>query len=179
MDSLMKYLPHYYLTSKVMNSLAQVEDEEFALFKEKFEATLDQFFVNTADFTLERWEKELGIPVNNSKPPELRRSVIKSKIRGQGTVTATLIQNVAQSYDNGEIDVIEHNELYSFEIKFIGTLGIPPNLKDLKKAVEEIKPAHLAVIYTFKYITIDRIQTMTLAELQENPMSNFVHFINE
>lgn len=159
MPNPLKHLPGYYKTSKVMTNITGVQYVELTNFREKLDSTANQFFVDTADFTLERWERELGIPVDSSKSDDYRRSVIKSKMRGVGTVKVSLIDRVAESYTNGLVDVIEHPELSSFTIKFISVRGIPPNLDDLKAAIEEIKPAHLAVVYEFTYLVYSELAT--------------------
>ncbi|ARE87124.1 YmfQ family protein [Clostridium formicaceticum] len=169
-NQLLRHMPGYYKTSQVMNSLTGVEAIQMQEFNSKLDDVLNQFFVDTATFALERWEKELGIPVNNSKPAAFRRSVIKSKLRGSGTVTVNLIKNVSESYSNGEVDVIENNPNYSFTVKFVGTLGIPPNLEDLKNAIEEIKPAHLVALFQFIYNTHN-----TLAQFTHNQLSQYTH----
>lgn len=124
---------------------------------------LAQCFVNTATWGLEYWERMLAIPGDNSKEAAYRRDVILSKIKGTGTVTPALIKTVAESYNNGEVDIIEHPETYSFEVKFIGNRGIPPNLSDLKNAISELKPAHLAVIYTFTYLIWNEFDQLSAA----------------
>ncbi|WP_202906843.1 YmfQ family protein [Abyssisolibacter fermentans] len=160
-NRLMSYLPNSYKTSHVMVSIADTENNELQDFKANLEGVLNQFFIETADFTLERWEKDLGIPVNNSKDLEYRRSVIKSKLRGKGTITINLIKNVAESYSNGEVEVTEDNKNYNFIIKFVGIKGIPPNMDDLKKAIEEIKPAHLGFDFEYTYNTWDMVSDLT------------------
>lgn len=155
-DKLM--LPGYYKTSTVMANIINTQNSEIQRFKESIEKTVNQFFVDTADFTLERWEKELGLPVDNSKLDDYRKSVIKSKMRGIGTVKVSLVDTVAESYTNGEVDVIEHPEDDFFIIKFVSVRGIPPNLDDLKQALEDIKPAHLEVVYEFTYLVNDELR---------------------
>jgi len=144
-------MPNYYKTSIVIDNLNNANAIELDSFDKKLDGVLNQFFVDTADYSLERWERELGITVNNNYDTNYRRSIILSKIRGQGTVTIKLIKNVAESFENGDVNVIENNTEYSFTIKFVGTKGIPPNIDDLKKAIEDIKPAHLAVLFEFTY----------------------------
>lgn len=163
--TLLSYMPGYYRTSKVIDNLNNANALELDGFDKKLDNALNQFFIDTADFTLERWEKEFGIAVNNSYDTEFRRSRIKSKLRGQGTITISLIKNVSESFSNGEVDVIEDNPNYSFTVKFTGTKGVPPNLDDLKAAIEAIKPAHLAVLYTFTYNTHEYLSQFTHAEL--------------
>lgn len=162
----MDYLPNYYATSKIITDITNTQDLELKKFSDQLAKTLNQFFIDTSDFTLERWEKELGLPINNSKLEEHRRSVIKSKIRGHGTVTVNLIKNTAESYSNGEVEIIEDNPNCSFTIKFVGTKGVPPNLDNLKETIEEIKPAHLGVDYKFTYTTWSELKQLNWEALK-------------
>ena len=63
------------------------------------------------------------------------------------------IQNMAQSFSNGEVEVLEDPARYHFDIRFVGSRGIPPNMDDLTAALEEIKPAHLTYAYIYVYNT--------------------------
>ncbi|MMZ67964.1 hypothetical protein D1872_306060 [compost metagenome] len=54
------------------------------------------------------------------------------------------------------------------------TVGIPPNLDDLKEVIEEIKPAHMKVEYEFSYLLIRDIDgVMTLDQLDQVPLLKF------
>lgn len=111
---------------------------------------------------LDRWESELGLPSYQSKPIDQRRSVIKSKLLGVGTVTKGMIQRVAESYDHGEVDVYQEDALYTVFVHFISTRGVPPNLSDIQKAIQEISPAHLAIHFKFTYLTWDELDGLDL-----------------
>lgn len=161
-------MPGYYKTSQVIDNLNNADAVELNRLDEKLDSALNQYFVDSADFTLERWEKELGIEVNNNYSPEFRRTRILSKIRGQGTITINLIKTVSQSFSNGEVNITENNAQYSFTVKFIGTKGIPPNIDDLKNAIEDIKPAHLQAIFEFTYNPWSYVKTMTWGQVKEN-----------
>ena len=50
-------------------------------------------------------------------------------------LTKAMIQNVAESFSNGAVDILEYSSEYRFEIKFTGTLGIPPNMEDLTATI--------------------------------------------
>jgi len=163
-NTLFSYMPGYYKTSKVIDNINNANAKELNTFSNNLDSLLKQFFIDTADFSLGRWEKELGIDVNNNYNVEYRRSRILSKLRGQGTITVKLIKEVAESYNNGIVDVIEDNPSYSFTIKFISNKGVPPNLEDLKVAIEEIKPAHLEVVYEFTYNTWNMISGLIWSE---------------
>ena len=164
-EALISNIPNYYKTSTVFDNLIKVDALELDNINTKIDNVFNQFFIDTADFALERWEQELGIPVNLNYNIDYRRAVITSKLRGQGTITIKLIKTVAQSFAYGAVDIIENNADYSFLIKFVDTRGVPPNLDDLKNAIEEIKPAHLAVVYDYTYTTWDEIANVTWDKL--------------
>ena len=90
------------------------------------------------------------------------------KLRGTGTVTKTMMKNVAASFVNGDIEVIEYPSEYCFAVKFTSKTGVPYNIADIQAMIEEIKPAHLAVEYIFTYRLwqdiIDEIQIWTAAK---------------
>ena len=76
-----------------------------------------------------------------------------------------MIQNMAESFSNGEVAVIEDAANYHFDIKFVGTIGIPPNMDDLTAAINEIKPAHLTYAYIYVYNTHGNLAAYTHAQL--------------
>ncbi|SHN73105.1 putative phage tail protein [Desulfitobacterium chlororespirans] len=151
MEQMLNLLPGYYATGE-SRAVLDAFGHELEEFRDGIWDVVNQFFVNTATWGLEQWEKELGLSSYFGKPVAQRRSRIISKLRGVGTVTVKLIQKVAQSYDSGLVTVADHPEEGYFVIKFIDTKGIPPDWEDLKEAIEEIKPAHLEVMYEFTYL---------------------------
>lgn len=176
---MLTYLPRYYETSRVMRSVMDADGSELDLLQQAFDETLQQLYVQTATWGLDLWEAELGIGTDREKPISQRRSAIISKIRGTGTVTIELIQNVAQAYEHGTVTVKQQPALYQFTVQFVDTLGLPPNLDDLKDAIEDIKPAHLAVQYSFRYLSISEIQGLTIDQIQAHKMTDFSPFLKE
>ncbi|WP_036648383.1 YmfQ family protein [Paenibacillus pini] len=171
---LFSYLPAYYETSRVMRSDMDAKGSELDALYLALDATVSQFFVRTATWGLGRWEFELGITTDLTKPIEQRRAVIESKLRGAGTFSGRLVKNVAEAYDGGKVDVSFQPDKWGFTVKFMDTLGIPPNLEDLKSAIEEIKPAHLSVEYEFNYLLIRNIHdVMTLTQIEQTLLSKF------
>jgi hypothetical protein len=148
---LREYLPSYYRKSKVMNQLIDSLESEYEKLKQKVQLTENQFFVLLADKNISNHETDVGIVPNPSEDLETRRGRILSKLRGTGTVTKTMMKNVAASFVNGEIEIVEYASEYLFAVKFMSKQGIPYNLADIQKVIEDIKPAHLAVEYIFTY----------------------------
>lgn len=149
---LMRYLPWYYHQSPEMLKLQGVlAGDVGALRYYALPNLLDQFFIKTATWGLGYWEYELGLATDRSNSYERRREIIQAKLRGSGTSTKERIKNVAEAFSGGEVDVIEYNDEYRFEVKFIGVLGIPPNMAGFLNMLDEIKPAHLGYSISYTY----------------------------
>ncbi|MGG6314102.1 YmfQ family protein [Paenibacillus macerans] len=168
------YLPGYYETSRIMQADMNAKGTEMDLLFEALDETLQQFFVRTATWGLDRWESELGIATDPGKPIDQRRAVVESKLRGSGKFSGRLVKSVAEAYDGGKVDVSFQPSDWSFTVKFVDTVGIPPNLDDLKAAIEELKPAHLKVEFEFNYLLIRDIhEVLTLNRLKQIPLNKF------
>ncbi len=176
---LIEYLPFFYRNSvEVLNIQNSINDENEKI-QLDLKELLDQLFIDTATWGIDFWEKYLGIEIDRSESLENRRSRLMTRLRGQGTTTKEMINNICRSFTGGEVDIIENNENYFFIIKFIGVDGIPNNLNYLKGAIKEVKPAHLNVIYEMKYLIIDSVENMTLNDLQNTKMLLFSPFVDK
>lgn len=159
---MLAYVPKFIQTAQAYRAIIDAQGSEFDQLRTNIEDILKQFYVETATWGLDLWEQMLGLKSYAGKPLDQRRSRIISKLRGMGTVTVSLIKNVAESYVYGTVEVTENPAAYSFTIKFVDSRGIPPNLDDVKAAIEEIKPAHLAVQYEFTYTTYGELKAWSL-----------------
>jgi uncharacterized protein YmfQ (DUF2313 family) len=164
-DVLKSYVPDLVSGSLVFAEIYATHGSELDDVSAAAADILSQCFIDSATWGLKNWETFLGIPIDESKQYDYRQSVIKSKIRGVGTVTVSLIKNVAESFSNGEVTIAEYNSESRFEIKFTGTLGTPPNMGDLSSAIEEIKPAHLSYSYVYIYRRHSQLSLYTHAQL--------------
>ncbi|MGG1555009.1 putative phage tail protein [Paenibacillus ferrarius] len=159
-------LPQFYESIYETRALVQTEGVEVDDLSTVLSGVVDQAFVDRATWGLSYWEEFLGIATDIAKPYDQRRSVIKSKIRGTGTVTVNLLKKVVSSYQNGEIDVVENPSLYQITVRFSGILGSPPNIGDVYAAVSDIIPAHLEVVYTFRYLSVSEVEALTIDQLE-------------
>lgn len=153
------YLPLYYHDSTVIDGILTAEAAEFADLNAEITDVLAQYFVDTATWGLTYWERLCGIATDNTKPIEQRRSVVKSQLRGYGTVTVASIVNVAESYVNGSVRVEEFPEKNTIMVRFVDERGAPSNLADIKRIIKEIIPAHLRATFSFTYISWDEIES--------------------
>lgn len=165
-DQLKGYLPKYYDGVLEMEQLINAEGPEMDLMASRIEELLNQAYPESATWAISRYESDLQIVAEAGKPIEQRRSVVISKMRGQGKVSGSLLKSVAQAYERGAIDVNVRTDDYMIVIKFIDTYGLPPNIDDLKAAIEEIKPAHLSVEYSLRYLTIAEVESMSIEQIE-------------
>ena len=166
--SLINKLPSFYdndITKPIQDSFS-VEANSI---NDEVENTLNQFYVDSATFGLDYWEKMLGISKNNNDI-QTRRENIKAKMRSRGTTSIEVIKNICEAYSNGIVEInVDHNN-YSFEIVFISTIGVPLSFEELDRVINEIKPCHLAHSYKFNYNTHTDLSKFTHEQL-----ANYTH----
>ena len=166
--SLINKLPYFYdndITKPIQNSFTVEAD----LINNEVENTLNQFFVDSATYGLDYWEKMLGISKNNNDI-QTRRENIKAKMRSRGTTSIEVIKNICEAYSNGIVEIIVNHEDCSFVIDFVGSIGVPKAFAELDKTINEIKPCHLAHSYKFNYNTHNVLSQYTHEEL-----ANYTH----
>ena len=166
--SLINKLPSFYdndITKPIQDSF----NVEANSINDEVENTLNQFFVDSATFGLDYWEKMLGISKNNNDI-QTRRENIKAKMRSRGTTSIEVIKNICEAYSYGEVEIIVNHSDYSFIVNFIGSIGVPKAFAELDKTINEIKPCHLAHSYKFNYNT-----HADLSKFTHEQLANYTH----
>ena len=166
--SLINKLPSFY-DNDIVKPIQNALNIEADSINSSVENTLNQFFVSSATYGLDNWEKMLGISKNNFDI-QTRRENIKAKMRSRGTTSIDVIKNICEAYSNGEVDIAVDHANYSFVIKFVGSIGIPQAFEELDKTIENNKPCHLAHSYEFTYNAHNKLSKFTHEEL-----SRFTH----
>ena len=147
--NLIDKLPYFY-DNGYTRPIIEAEQIEYDILVEEINETLKQCFVSTATWGLDYWEEMLCIPTMKSKSYEERRSLIYAKMRGIGTTTVEVIRQFAMSFFEAEnVNVIEYNSNYIFNIEFINPKSTNIKFNDLYKFLELYKPAHLNYYFTF------------------------------
>ena len=165
MRDLMDYLPEWYQDSPETVATQKAIQPELDMIWTARNDLLLQLNPNTATWGLDFWEEALGLPTDKSKELAFRRTRVVAKLRGSGTTTVPLIKNVSESFSNGEVEVAEFYSEYRVEIRFVGTIGIPPNLEDLRDALCDIMPAHLVWEFVIYYRIHQQVRPYTHGEL--------------
>lgn len=155
--SLLGCLPESYRESMETVDLLEAMGRQTDLLFNRYLDFLNQLQVSTASWGLSFWEQVYGIPTDISKPEQERREVLYSKMRAIGSVTPEMIRSIAAAFSEGETVLKEHFGEYRFSLileRRIESGGIG---EALKKAVEEMKPVHLAWDYSIQMIVPQKI----------------------
>lgn len=165
------YLAPIVTNSTIFSQILNAENIEFNTLYNGIDDIELQFDINTATWGVDYYEKELNIITDYTKDLDYRRSVVKSKWRSDGKIDADLIKRVCDSFSNGNVQVTYDGIIH---VKFTSVIGTPPNMSDLQKAVEQIKPAYKLLEYLYSYLMIKEVNgVMTLNQLQATPLNRF------
>lgn len=159
-QSMSDYLPRYYDEIREAAAIIRTEANEITRIKANLTRIFDQFFVNSSDVTLDRWENLLGIKNTEGKSIESRRQYINARLRGAGTTTLGVLNSVVGSFFNADISEISSDN--TVEIKFLSIRGEPDNIVDIRDAVSDIIPAHIEAKYIFTYLPYSEISDAEL-----------------
>lgn len=117
-----------------------------------------QIWPHLATWGIARLEKIFGLATDPSQPLESRRSALVAKLRGSGTSTFAQIRAIAESYSNGGLAITERFDAYTVEIEFIDDLGVPAYLDALKASLRAAVPAHLAIEFVLRWLTMGELK---------------------
>ncbi|WP_038299102.1 putative phage tail protein [Metaclostridioides mangenotii] len=127
----------------ISEQIQGVYDKELDILRNVKQDTFNQFFVDTATWGLDYWEKMLCIKTNTKLSYNTRRSNIKAKMRGRGTTTIQVLKNICEAYVKSNTTVTEHAKEFYFTLDFIVNYTDYSTLLELDKFIEQIKPCHL------------------------------------
>lgn len=121
---------------------------------------------STATILLSEWEKEAGMETRPGYDTKFRQETLAAKEKGVGVINEQVIKYTAESFSNAAVEVTVNTDDSIITIKFVGTIGIPQNMKDLENAIDDIIPAHMEARYEYVYNTWNTVRGMTWNELK-------------
>lgn len=161
------YLPRYYDDFKDVMAAIQAEASEFTRIQVKLRELLDQFYVESATFGLDRWESIVGIENIPQRSEISRRHFIEAKLRGAVTTTLSMLNDIVNAFYGFETTELPTENAVNF--KLVGRRGIPKNLEDIQVAVNDVIPAHIEPRYEFTYLPWSEVEAAGLTwEQAEN-----------
>lgn len=162
-NRLLSMLPFLYQSSEYIKGIQNgFESERLVLEKEAIDF-YNNLFVDTASWSLEFWEKFLGVKSISDDINE-RRNVIKNKLKFRGITNFNSIKELCSQYGYGEIEIDEKFDEGKFIIRFISKEGEPNNIKDLIAQINSIIPAHVGYDFNFTYMYWSEIKNQTWKE---------------
>ncbi len=148
-------VPGFVARMQEMAELFHTEQPELDRMKQELVDLVKQFYAKTATFSMERWERDLGLTVDSSMALEQRRARVIAKMNTRTPATVKMLENlVMQTLDADRVFIKEYPSDYSFVIyvekEYLVELGIAA------EAVYYARPAHLD--YRFIQILIRNAQ---------------------
>lgn len=126
----------------------------------------------TEELGITRLESLLQFKTNPTTPIDDRRSQLKARWISAGKCNIELLTACADAWKNGDVKITFDDG--KIHVTFVGEYGIPDDIEGLKKALENVKPEHLAIVYTYKYLLIKDIDgVMTLGQLETQTLDKF------
>lgn len=140
MSEIKKYLPSYYQKSSYVQAVTKPIDNEFDRLYEKNQRTFDNLSPDCADEDgISDFERDFGIK-NAGATLDVRKRRVKEKMTRPQTSTPQKIAQLALSYDD---TAVFEEDFANYRLVF--SLSLSSVIPELLEALEEIKPAHLAV----------------------------------
>lgn len=145
----------YYQDSKIMQSILDTQGIEIDAIRDKIKNILEQFYVDTATWGLDLWEKELNIQDTTGNYSE-RRNRIKLYLAKPVSVTPRFLTDLVNRYsEKKSAKIIEHNSECCFEIEVAADDKI--DWDNINKSINLYKPAHLGFYTSLKIFLLTKI----------------------
>lgn len=145
----------YYQDSKIMQSILDTQGIEIDAIRDKIKNILEQFYVDTATWGLDLWEKELNIQDTTGNYSE-RRNRIKLYLAKPVSVTPRFLTDLVNRYsEKKSAKIIEHNSEYCFKIEVAADDKI--DWDNINKSINLYKPAHLGFYTSLKIFLLTKI----------------------
>lgn len=165
-NRLINHLPKYERTNTLIVDILKSVAIELVKLDVKSEVNYAELFIDTSIKALSIHERDLGISKSLISNQQRRELIIAHYRATLEQTTDETIKNVAAAFSNGEVEINETADEGVYEIKFVGTIGIPDNMQGLINTLDIIIPAHLDVIYTYLFNVWGDISHKTWGELE-------------
>ena len=118
------------------------------------------------------YEGLLGLTPDDAASLEARREAIQAAWGGASKPSLETIQAICSSWPEGGVTA-EYAD-GALTIHFSASYGVPDNVEGLQRSLRQAAPAHIDIVYDFKYLLIRDIhQVKTLEEMEDIPLGHF------
>ena len=145
--NLAEYLPVFISQDKEIQTLLSVESKEHDRQRVLLTEILKQFFVHSATWGLDAWEKVFAIYSKPNESYELRRAKIYAKLRSKQISTVQFLAQLASKFfpEQAKVEIKERNSKNLFYL-IANYTALDNDYFALRDTIEIYKPAHLAII---------------------------------
>lgn len=141
-QEMMDSLPPYYQESPEANAIMHGNAWEIERKRAEAQDLLNQFFVSTATWGLDYWDRVLDLEPQPRMTIEKRRSRIIAKLGGAATATKEYLEGVINAYTrDGSAKIYEFNKEYRFEAEVTASQLLDAGV--IYREIDQLKPAHL------------------------------------
>lgn len=146
---ILQYLPAFLAHSQQFQAANDADSKEHDTIRIDLQDVLDQFYVKSATWGLERWEELCGVTTDKTLSDSVRRSTIIAKLQNPGSVTEVFLTNLINGYiADKQGYIISYPREYRIEVLYHG--GQITDYEKLRTAISTYIPAHIG----YKLVTI-------------------------
>lgn len=148
---ILKYLPAFLAKDPRFKATNDADSLEHDAIRIDLQDVIDQLYVESATWGIEKWEELVGIDADDSSSIESRREAVLAKLRKPESVTEIFLTNLINRFiSDKEGEILSYPEEYRIEILYHG--GTILDYSKLREAVRTYIPAHIG----YKLVTITR-----------------------
>lgn len=153
-----KYVKDFIYNFQTNKEIFKADGEQLIKLKYYINKIINNCFILLSDeSSVEIIEYEFGITPKSTDTLEARKQRLLARKRGMATTTPYVVKQICRAYVD-KVNIIQHFEEYYFELQLENiNRGFVNFLEDLIEIIEEIKPAHLGVIYELIETTISNL----------------------
>lgn len=146
MVDILAYLPKFLQKSPLFKGTNDADNREHETIRLDLQDLLNQFFIKSATWGLERWEDLVGIKTDTTKSLESRRDAVIAKLQNPESVTEAFLRGLINQYILDKSGTVtDHPETYStdFNIPLVDKASLLCIAKDVRTYI----PAHIGQVY--------------------------------
>lgn len=157
-NRLKKYVKDFIYNFPTNQEIFKSDAEQLAKLKAYIDSIIKNCFILLSDeWSIQIIEFEFGIIPKPTDTLESRKQRLIARKRGLGTTTPYVVKQICKAYVD-KVNIIQHFEDYYFELQLENiNKGFVNFLEDLIEIIEELKPAHLGVIYELIETTMSNL----------------------
>lgn len=136
-------LPKFIAEMKELAILLNASQKEIDAMEKYIGNMVRQFYISSADYSLNDWEKEFGIEKNSTFTIGQRRAQLLAKLNTRTPASIKMLENLVKKTLNADaVEITEVPEEYKF-IVYVKSEYLIENMGIADAAVHKARPAHL------------------------------------